>query len=51
MELPTPGVAQYDLDHYHMQGITTLGTWDTYEWYLLLHRGAVLRGMGTFLKA
>ena len=25
--------------------------WDIYEWYLLHHRGAVLRGMGTFLKA
>ena len=25
--------------------------WDIYEWYLLFHRGAVLRGMGTFLKA
>ena len=21
--------------------------WDIYEWYLLHHRGAVLRGMGT----
>ena len=25
--------------------------WDIYEWYLLHHRGAALRGMGTFLKA
>ena len=24
--------------------------WDIYEWYLLHHRGAVLRGMRTFLK-
>ena len=22
--------------------------WDIYEWYLLFHGGAVLRGMGTF---
>ena len=24
--------------------------WDIYEWYLLFHCGAVLRGMGTFWK-
>ena len=32
-------------------GVMTLGMWDIYEWYLLHHREAVLRGMGTFLKA
>ena len=28
-----------------------MGMWDIYEWYLLHHREAVLRGMETFLKA
>ena len=29
----------------------TLGMWDIYEWYFLHHRGAVLRGMGTFSES
>ena len=26
----------------------TLGMWDTYEWHLLHHRGAVLRGTSIY---
>ena len=50
-ELPTPGVAQYDLYHCHMQWIMTLGFVGHIWVILLFHREAVLRGMGTFLKA
>ena len=49
-ELPTPGVAQYDLYHCHLSGLWLWNLWDIYEWYCYFIAKLYWEAWGLFWK-